>query len=227
MATIQSIIDRVTFVTKDNDHVRWTLAEIAEWLNNAAEQIVSVHPRAGAAYHTLTLAAGPRQDIRTAGAGKQWVRLFELVCNMVTVEDESLPTGTTIRLISRPSLDAAFRSWRTRPATATAVKEYAVDEREPFTFDVNPPVAAGVKVLALATAKPTRCAVLNDGGTALADSDEEFPLAPGYDIPAVDYVLFRCFNKDANDPTYAARAGNHLQAFQLAMGVETRDAAPA
>lgn len=224
MATIRSIIERITDVTKDYDHVRWSLAEIARWLNDAQDQIASLHPRAAADYTTLTLGAGSRQDLRLIDPTKRWIRLFELVCNVVSTGGTDALTGRTIRQVSRPALDFAFSNWRSKPATATAVKEFTMDEREPFTFDVNPPVAAGTKVYALAAAKPAPCMILTADGSDLADADEEFPLADGYDIPAVDYVLFRCFNKDANDPSYASRAAAHLQVFQLAMGVETRDA---
>ena len=227
MATVQSIIDRVTHVTKDYDRVRWTLAEIALWLNDAQDQIASLHPRAASQYVTLTLVKGSRQDLRVIDPSTRWIRLFELTCNMREEDGVDEPTGSTIRQVSRPALDFAFRRWRTKGATSLEVKEFSMDEREPFTFDVNPPVQAGVKVYALAAAKPAPCMVLNGNGTALADPNEQFGLADGYDIPAADYVLFRCFNKDANDPTYSSRAATHLQAFQLAMGVETRDASPA
>lgn len=82
MATIQSIIDRVTDVTKDYDHVRWTLPEIARWLNDAAGQIATIHPRAASRYVTLTLAAGARQDLREIDPPRKWIRLHELTCNV-------------------------------------------------------------------------------------------------------------------------------------------------
>ena len=219
-AKIQSIIDRITHISNDEGHVRWTLPEIAHWLNDAQDQIASLHPRASAQYVTLTLQAGIRQDLRTIEPSKRWLRLHELVANM----EGNQPSGPTIRLISRPALDFAVREWRRSGSQGTLVKEYAMDEREPFTFDVNPPVQAGVKVYALASAKPPRVMSLQYLTNELSNPNEEFGLADGYDIPAVDYVLFRMFSKDANDPAYAGRAATHLQAFQLAMGVETGDA---
>lgn len=210
MATIQSIIDRIKFITKDEDHVRFTVAEILMWLNNAQDQIASLHPRAASQYVTLTLTEGARQDLRAIAPDTRWIRLHELVCN---VPDDK-PTGATIRLISRPAIDFAFRTWRGASPTATVVKEYAMDERDPYTFDVNPPVAAGTKVYALAAIKPA----------PITSAAGDFALADGYDIPAVDYVLFRLFSKDANDQSYAARASGHMQAFQLSLGIETTDA---
>lgn len=227
MATIQSIIDRITYITKDPDHVRWTLPEIALWLNNAKDQIASIHPRSSAEYVTLTLGEGHRQDLRVIDPTKRWIRLFEILANVEEHKDgPDTPTGPTIRMISRQALDWAFRNWRASRSLATSVQEYALDERSPFTFDVVPAVQAGTKVYALASAYPPPCMILNSSGTALVDANEKFPLADGYDIPAVDYVLFRLFSKDANDPANAQRAATHLQAFQLAMRVEIIDAAP-
>lgn len=220
MATIQSIIDRVTDVTKDRDHVRWTLPEIARWLNNAQDSIATLTPRASSRYLSLTLQEGSRQDLRTIDANTRWLRLYDLLCNM----RDDRPTGTTIRQVSRPALDFSARAWRGQPPTAIAVKEFATDERDPYSFDVYPPVVAGVKVYALAAVKPESSMKLNSEGTGLVDPDEVFPLADGYDIPAVDYILFRCFSKDTNDQSYASRATAHLQAFQLALNAETNDA---
>lgn len=220
-ALTQEVIDAVTDVTKDYDRVRFTLAEMSRWMNHAAGQIATIHPRAASQYLQLTLGAGSRQDLRTIDSTKKWIRLHELVCN-VTGSD---PTGDTIRQVARPIRDNAFKTWRST-ASASAVKEYSLDEREPFTFDVYPPIAAGTKVLALASIRPDAFCELDGVGTALADTSEIVPLADGYEIPVIDYTLFRLFSKDANDQSYQARAAMHLQAFQLAMGIETNDAKP-
>lgn len=222
-ATIQSIIDKVTDVTKDYDRVRWTLPELARWLNEAQDQIAESAPRAAATYRTLTLGAGSRQDLRTIDPDVRWVRMYDILCNVDP--DTGAPTGATVRQISRPILDTAFRTWRGAAAIGQAVEEFALDERDPYTFDVMPPVVTGVGVYALVAVKPDPVMKLDSTGTALADPDELFGLPDGWDIPAVDYVLFRCFNKDANDPSYETQARDHLQMFQAALGVQSKDAA--
>jgi hypothetical protein len=219
----QAVLDSITDISKDPDRVRWTLPEIARWLNHGAGQVATIHPRAASQYVTLSLAAGARQDLRTIDATKSWIRLHELVCNATAA---GAPTGDTIRHVARAALSNAVKTWRSLAASATAVKEYTQDEREAFTFDVYPPVAAGTKVLALASMRPAPFCILNGGNTGLLDNNETVPLADGYDIPLIDYALFRMFSKDTNDPSYAARAALHLQAFQLAMGIETKDAKP-
>lgn len=211
MITIQDVVDRVTFITKDIDHDRWSVSEIIQWINEAIDIIVKAHPRAAAQYVTLSLGAGARQDLRLIDASKQWVRLHSILCNM----NGNAPAGTPVRLVPASALDSVSPTWRSA-AQSGSIKEYVQDEREPFTFDVNPPAIAGTKVHVLASVKPQP--------VAAADT---FPLASGYDIPTVDYVLYRVFSKDANDQAYATRAAAHLQAFQLAMNVETSGARPA
>lgn len=222
MATVQSIINRVTYITGDYDRARWSLAELVTWLNEAAALIAEAPgSRASSQYLVLTLGEGSRQDLREIDNSKRWIRLLELVCNA----PDGSPTGRTIRQIARPALDAVQPTWRGRPAVARTVEEYALDERNAFMFDVVPPVADGVQVYALAAVKPGEFGALNGQNTALADASEKFPLADGLDTPAVDYVLYRCFSKDANAPSYAARAAGHSQAFQAATGLEIRDTA--
>ena len=221
MATIQSIINRVSFVTKDLSNVRWSLPELALWLNEAKDLIVAVSSRAAADYYVLTLKEGPQQDLRDAIPDKAWIMLFELVCNVDTANGVDTPTGSTIRRVDRAALDDSYRTWRSQPPTATEVREYTQDARHAYAFTVRPPVAAGTKVYALAAAQPPACAILNSAGDALADPNETFPLAPGFDGPAVDYVLYRAFSKDVNDPASAGRAQTHFQAFQSFVSAES------
>lgn len=223
MATVQSIIDRVTYITGDSDRVRWSLREIVTWMNEAAGLLAEMPGgRVSAQYVTLTLAEGSRQSLAVIDPTKRWVRLFEIVCNAPSGK----PTGATVRQISRPALDVVSSKWRSQAPTARAVTEYALDERSALQFDVIPPVQAGVQVYALAAVKPAAFGVLDGTGSALANVDEEYPLADGMDVPTVDFVLYRCFMKDTNAPSSMARATAHLQAFQAAAGVEARDAAP-
>lgn len=208
MATVESIITRITHVTKDPDHVRFTIDEILLWINDAQAQIASLHPRASTSGRVITLAAGARQDLKTIDPSVRWLRLFEIICNCTG----TVPDGEQVRQVPRATLSAVTPAWRKATASGT-IKEYILDERDPYQFEVNPPATAGTKVYVLAAVKPA--------DVAQAD---EFGLAEGYDIPVVDYVLSRLFSKDANDPSYVARAAAHLQLFQMAMGVETKDA---
>lgn len=210
MATVQDIVDRVTLITKDADAVRFTLGEIVLWTRDAIDQIATMHPRVASEYLPVNLRAGSRQDLRLIDPSRRWVRLHQVVSN---IDQNGAPAGVPIRQVAGSSLYFSLSKWSNKPP-ATQVREYSVDEREVHTFDVYPPVAVGTRVLVLASVKPA----------PIEDEDSVFPLPDGYDIPATDYVLFRLFSKDAQDQSYSARATAHMQAFNLAMGIETKDA---
>lgn len=215
----QSVIDRVVYVTNDPQFKLFRLTAIRRWMNEGAQLIAEVAPRAAAGRHDFTLAEGAQQDLRT-DTSKRWIRLHEALFNLTSTDAE----GDHIRLVDPRSLNTAFRAWRRR-APAPSVFEYALDERTPFTFDVFPPVRAGAKIRVVASVAPPDFCVLNTGGTALADPTETIPLTDGFDIPLVDWVLYRLFTKDTTDQAYAARANNHRQAAQGALGVVIKDAA--
>lgn len=213
-----SLLSRIDDVTNDPQRKRFALERIALWLNEAAGLIAEMHPRASTARQTVTLVAGAEQDLRN-GSTTEWVRLFEVMYPIVA----GAP-GAAMRQVDSKTLDRTFPNWRRRTPTALP-QEYALDERAPYSFDVNPPALAGVQVRVLAAVRPAPCCVLNTAKTALADPAEVFPLAAGYDVPAIDWVLYRLFSKDAGDATYAARAKAHLAAAQLVIGPVTKDAA--
>jgi hypothetical protein len=209
MASVQSIIDRVTYITRDPARVRHTFEEILSLVQDAQLMIATLHPRASTRYTTLTLLQGARQDLRLIDPTGRWLRLFAVEYN---VDADDLP-GASVRQISRRALDNTMRNWRSATPQDT-VEEFAVDEREPFTFDVNPPAVEGTKVMALVAVTPP----------AIETEESDFGLAEGYDIAAVDYVLYRLFSKDASDASYAARATAHLQAFGVAIAAQIKDA---
>ena len=213
----QSVIDRIVFILRDGGQKRAKLTDISRFMNEAQAVLATSAHRAAAKDVTLVLKAGSRQDLRLIDAGKEWVRLNRLACNFVGDD----PTGAAIRLVSREALDNAVADWRASPPAST-VYEYAVVEDEACMFDVFPPAVDGTKVLAVATAVPPPICVLNTAGTALANSDEVIQLAQGFDIPLVDYTLFRLFSMDSNDPAYEKRAQQHLSLAQMAAGISAK-----
>lgn len=217
--TTQSVIDRVVSVTADPGFKLFKLPSISLWLNEGARLIAEAAPRAVADRYDFELQAGAQQDLRT-DTRKQWIRLHSLLFNVKPDGTE----GDHIREVDPRSLNTAFRAWRRRPP-ARSVFEYALDERTPFTFDVFPPVVAGTTVRVVGSVVPNPFCVLNTAGTALEAPDEVIPLHDGFDIPLVDWALYRLFSKDTSELAYQARAKNHRDAAQQALGVVLKDAA--
>ena len=76
--TVQSVIDRVQAVLQDTTGVRWPVtAELVLWVNDAQREIALLKPDASAVNTTVTLAAGTKQEIPSAGN-----RLLKVIRNM-------------------------------------------------------------------------------------------------------------------------------------------------
>lgn len=211
-ATTQSVIDRITELANDPGLKRLTLPVIARWLNEGALVIATASVRAAGAFQALTLAAGSRQDLRLISPTTDWIRLHALVCSGAAA------TGPAIFRVDHRALSDAIRTWRAT-ATSATVEEWSQDESDGCVFDVFPPATAGAQVFAHVSKKPVPFCVLNGGGTALLNSAETVPLATGFDIPLVDYVLMRYYQRWSEVPNAAARAQAHQQLFMAGAGL--------
>lgn len=215
----QSVIDRVDHVTSDPQRKRFRLADIATFINEAQSLIAEVAARASAKTLAFTMGAGAHQDLRTDTATR-WIRLHEVVCH---ADNSGAPTGPTLRRMDRGMLDRVDRAWRSASPVAQPV-EYAQDETLPFEFDLYPPAVAGGKLFVVASVRPADICALNPGGTALANPSEVIGLNDGFDIPMVDWVLYRLFSRETSDQAYQVRAKDHFAAAQAALGVTLKDA---
>lgn len=214
MASTQSVIDRVVDLANDPNQKQLRLADIARWGREAIKLIANGSARAAGKYSVITLAAGTRQDLRTISPTTQWIRLHEVVCNAPS----GTPSGDVINRVDRTALDAAVRNWR-GAAAATTILEFSQDERDAYTFDVFPPAQAGTQVQVYASVYPADAFVLASGQTALVNPAETIPLAEGYDIAVVDYIMARYYQRNTESQTAAARAKQHADLFVAESGL--------
>ena len=139
----QSVLNRVVITLQDASAVRWSTAELVRYLNDGQRDIALVRPDATATPATMTLAAGARQTIPSAGA-----KLLDVIRNT---------TGTqrAIRLVARNVLDAQNPDWYSKTGV-TDIRHYTFDTREPRVFYVYPPAAStGASVEMVYSAYPT------------------------------------------------------------------------
>lgn len=221
-ALTQSVIDRAVFLYNDPQLKRVKLPAVSRWLNEGQLLLATGSARAASQRRPLALAPGVQQDLRTIEPTTRWLRLHKLVCNMIA----GAPLGDAILQVDNMSLDAVLRGWR-NAAPSVLVYEYAIDEREPFVFNVYPPAANGAAVQILASVAPAPIAVLNGAGTALQNPSEQIGLADGFDLPLVDYLTGRLFMRDSESANSMARARMHMEAFTAATGVTVKPSAGA
>lgn len=198
--TAQSIINSVAVTLQDTGFIRWTAAELLQWLNDGQREIAMLLPEASTTFVNFTLVGGTKQTIPANGT-----RLISVVRNV---------TGTrrAIRLVDRMVLDAQKPTWHSETG-ATTITHYCFDPRVPKNFYVYPPAAAsGAGVELVYSIAPTN----------LTSASANIGLDDIYVNALTDYILYRAYLKDAEYTMNAERAKLHYEAFGASLGVKNQ-----
>jgi hypothetical protein len=213
MATVKvvDLIVRAQTLLQDEDSVRWTVAELQYWLNDAYKETIGLRPDVNTQTAEYTCVAGPRQVI--TGSFPNAIRLVEVVRNLASTSNK-----TSIRLTDRRSLDTQQRSWYAETPTAS-VELYMFDPRTPKEFLVYPPATTAARLEVIFSILPadhtlTAAQLVNPATTETIRIDDIFATA------LFDYMLYRAFSKDAEQTAMMQRAVAHYQAFQNALGIK-------
>ena len=203
--TGKSIIERVEYVLSDADNVRWTEAELLDWLNSAQRSIVVLKPNASVSAVNVPLVEGTKQNI-----GTTYHHLFGVVRNMGA---GGATPGPGVRQIERVHLDVAFADWHMAEYADSTVQHFFFDEKDPKAFYVFPPQPAS-------TSQQLECKV-GTTPTALTNVTGTLALDDIYENALVDYVLYRAFSKDDDSPANRVRSQAHYSAFLQELGARS------
>lgn len=205
--TAQNVLQRVVITLVDPNAVRWTTAELVRYLNDGQRDIVLVRPDATAVTTTMSLAAGARQTLPSAGA-----KLLEIIRN-------TSGTKRAIRLVSRAVLDAQSPDWYSKTGV-TDIRHYTFDPREPRTFYVYPPAAStGASVELIYSGYPTEITEPSAGALYTAVSGN-ISVADIYVNALTNYILYRAYSKDSENTQNAALAASFYQLYQTLLNTE-------
>lgn len=206
MATVPilTIIKRVNTLLVDPTFTRWPKQELLDYYNDATKAIVLVRPDAHTKNVEFICVAGTKQAMPADA-----LRLIEVLRNA---------NGKVIRFVPRKALDDSYPEWHSGK-TATSVDNYCYEERDPKTFYLHPGPAAAVKVDVIYSVAPQSkqlADVENASTPAMADLDDI------YINPIIDFMLYRCFSKDAEYAANSNRAAGHYNAFMQQLGEKTQ-----
>ncbi len=191
-----TITRRAAVLLQDVAHTRWPLDELLAYLTDAVRTLCVYKPDACSKLTTHTLVAGTKQTLPPDG-----VTLVDVVRNSTS--------GRTVRRVDRSVLDAANTNWH-NATPAVDVTHYVFDPQNQTTFWVDPPnTGAGALELVYA-AVPSE---LSDGDS-IAVSDVWVPAL-------LDYVLYRCYSKDAEYAGNAQAAIAYYNAFAGQVAAKT------
>ena len=199
--TAQDVLTRAGDIIQDATNVRWPVAELMRYLNDARREVAIARPDIYAKTAVVDLAAGTRQELPADGS-----RFLDAVRNM-----PGGAAGRAVRIVEREVLDAQLPDWHML-TPAGEIKHFMFDERSPRSYYVFPPAAAGAKLELIYSQAP---AEITTPETALTAEDI-------YTGAIVDYVCYRAFSKDAEYAGNAQRAQAHYVQFANALGIGVR-----
>jgi hypothetical protein len=201
---------------QDEDATRWTLPELADWINEAVKAVILAKPSANSVTAVLTLTAGTYQALPD-----QYQTLLRIVRN-ISSEGPPRVGGRVVRVTTRDALDAQAPYWHDPKQTPykAEVRQFVFDEEDPRSFYVYPGNTGTGKVEAVVAELPTEIAATGDP-TLLASYDQGIGLEDVYLSPILDFVLFRAMSKDS-DAGNPVGALAHYQAFATAVGLKTQ-----
>ncbi|PZU85216.1 MAG: hypothetical protein DI528_12840 [Shinella sp.] len=219
MIKASDIMRRAATQLIDEDHIRWPLPELADWIGEAVSEIVKAKPSASSRSMNLSLVAGTKQKLPT---DQRIMLLLDISRN---VEGTGGAGGRMIKPVTRDSLDALEPRWHD-PAQVPFKKEvrhFIYDATVPLEYSCYPGndgtgmVEANVSYLPpsvaalIGTADPTDIATWN---VSIGLSDE-------YQAPVLDYVMYRAFSKEEPAST-PGRAAGHYQVFATSIGIQVQ-----
>ena len=226
MGTIyaSAIFTEVDGILLDTSKVRWTDAEKLRYLNAGQRQAVILKPDVYTLSTVYKLAAGTKQSVPDGTSAFQTpaavtipecIQFLRLIRNMGTT---GLVAGAAITPVGMDFMDAYNPTWHADSASATA-RNYVYNEEDPDHFYVSPPQPPSSQGYVEAVFSASPADVVAAAGPSY---DVAITISDVYKDILVNYILFRCYAKDAAfSPYNASRAVEYWNLFVL--GLERKD----
>ena len=206
VTTGANLLSRVEGTLQDTSNVRWTEAELLNYINDAQREIANVQPGATALHANVQLVTGTKQAIPSDG-----LKLISVLRNMSDASGGATG-GRAIRLVSWDILDTQNPDWHDPTVTGDAThgttpKHFLFDENDPLNYYIYPGVSGNAYVEIVYSQRPTD----------LANTSATIAVPDNYSNAIIDYTLFRAFSKDAEFAGNAQRAATHYQLFSVSV----------
>ena len=199
----RNVISDVARLLVDTDNTRWSHEELLSYLNAAQLAIANRRPDASVINTTLSCVANAKQTLPAAG-----LRLIKVIGNT---------DGTAITRVDQALMDEQRPHWRDDSSPANAVEHYLYDDRDPKHFYVFPVVVADHSIDLVYSVAPAVVEASDvERGTEVISIDDV------YLSPLMDYMLYRCYQKDSDSPNTAAKAASHYTALLQSIGDKTQ-----
>ena len=201
---VATIIAAVGRQLQDILNIGYPTQILLAYLNLACHEIVDARPEANSILQVCQLVAGTRQSY-PAG----WNALLNANRNMGV--DGATP-GKAITSVSRETMDQCVPDWHTWPEDGVA-SIVVIDEKDPYAYGVFPPQP---------TDTPTQIENLGSAYPVAAQDpvNDPFPLPDEYEIPAIDYCIYRCLAENTTVPNALQKAQMFQQKFYQDLSIQ-------
>lgn len=183
--------------------VRWSKEEAIGWLNDAYSYILLIAPSAGAVIEEFTCVAGTKQSLPNNGTA-----LISIIRNISG-------NGSSITPIDRNTLDTICRNWHIEEQTEDQ-EHYIYEEMVPKQFYVYPPAIEG-SIIEIAYPK------LPEKHTLANIETDDIRFDSRYESVLIDYILYRCFQKDSDSLSSDSRSQNHYRQLMTALDIKIKN----
>jgi hypothetical protein len=198
--TAGAVLDKASIQLFDVPNVRWTRAELLNWLSMGQRTLILAVPEASAATGTVTLVSGTKQSIPADG----WM-LFSANRNLGP--SGNVP-GQTLEPITRDILTRNNPTWSSVSNAAATQTAYFYTPLDKQVWWCYPPAdSSGNKIEVTYSVAPTTIA---SEATTLLVNDM-------YEPVLLDYILFRACSKDAEYAPGMQLAQMYMQSFTAAL----------
>lgn len=209
---------------------RWTMRELVAWTEDGMRAIAKYMPHAFVRVGAMKLDPGTKQDIElVAGARfpdtiqRRGISVQEIYRNMGV---NGVTPGRPITIVDRGYMDRANPRWHTA-TPSSSVREYMYDQLTPRIFWVSPPVPADTDVWIEAAIVWEPAAIdVSSGKTYTADSADAdlLPIDTLYADDLFNYVMARCYLKDAEAQSSKELFAAHTQLFTTSINAQVKAA---
>ena len=201
--------DELNDLQPGEEHVRWTLVDLADYLTGAVAQMAALKPTLFTSFVPLRLSPGAVQSV--PGAYTELIDvLYNLDANGVQTERVVLGDFSAARAFNRPACGSEPYLVRTVSIHPDNDTYYYVDPPVPNV----PPYPA---VWALVRLAPTVIIAPTDA-VVMANTTPET-----YREALLDWMLYRAFGRDTESTESFQKSQAHYKAFYQFLGVPPRD----
>lgn len=193
MATaVDHIVERAASLLQDTGHVRWTLTDLTDYINEAQSAIVKKVPAANITIADHILVEGTKQSLPADA-----IVLMDVIRN-----NPGGSPGPTIRWVDMDIQNATVPDWHNDTAAVT-VQEYMYDTDDPYTFWVYPPQ----------TATPTTVEIKYAANPPIINIGEDITLGDEFVNAIIEYMLHKAYSREVEYAGEDGKAAIHFKQF--------------